>query len=145
MCGIVGLFIKQPHLEAQLGSLLSGMLDTMRDRGPDSAGFAIYDPNTVGHTVKLTLRGPTGTDFAAIAAGVAGDIANPVQCTIRETHAVFNAASADETRLRRAINARAPEVRIVGVGARMEIYKEIGRPADVARRFGLGRCLARTA
>ena len=42
MCGIVGLFLKNQALEPKLGSLMAGMLGTMCERGPDSAGFAIY-------------------------------------------------------------------------------------------------------
>ena len=42
MCGIVGLFLKDKSLEPELGALLSSMLVTMTDRGPDSAGIAIY-------------------------------------------------------------------------------------------------------
>ena len=38
MCGIVGLFLKDPKLEPQLGAMLTDMLITMTDRGPDSAG-----------------------------------------------------------------------------------------------------------
>ena len=42
MCGIVGLYLKDKGLEPQLGHMLSEMLVTMTDRGPDSAGIAIY-------------------------------------------------------------------------------------------------------
>ena len=42
MCGIVGLFLKDPKLEPELGAMLTDMLITMTDRGPDSAGIAIY-------------------------------------------------------------------------------------------------------
>ena len=42
MCGIVGLFLKDKSLEADLGRMLSEMLVTMTDRGPDSAGIAVY-------------------------------------------------------------------------------------------------------
>ena len=55
MCGIVGLFIKDPSLEPELGKLTAGMLATMSDRGPDSAGFAVYGAGKAGET-KLTLR-----------------------------------------------------------------------------------------
>ena len=40
MCGIVGLFLKDKSLEVDLGRMLSEMLVTMTDRGPDSAGIA---------------------------------------------------------------------------------------------------------
>ena len=43
MCGIVGLYLKKKKLHSQLGSYLSAMLDNMSSRGPDSAGFAIYN------------------------------------------------------------------------------------------------------
>lgn len=55
MCGTVGLFLKDRALEPQLGSLLGGMLVTMSDRGPDSAGFAVYGSAT-SDTIKLTIR-----------------------------------------------------------------------------------------
>ena len=48
MCGIVGLFLKDRSLEPELGALLAGMLGTMCDRGPDSAGFAVYGAADAG-------------------------------------------------------------------------------------------------
>ena len=42
MCGIVGIYLKTKKYEKDLGKFLSGMLDGMATRGPDSAGFAIY-------------------------------------------------------------------------------------------------------
>ena len=42
MCGIVGIFLKDPELESQLGEFLAQMLITMSDRGPDSSGLGIY-------------------------------------------------------------------------------------------------------
>ena len=55
MCGIVGLFLKDASLEPDLGNLLSEMLITMTDRGPDSAGIAIYgdkDPVSSKFTIQ---------------------------------------------------------------------------------------------
>ena len=56
MCGIVGLFIKDPALEPELGRLTARMLETMTGRGPDSTGFAVYGEGVEGRT-KITLRG----------------------------------------------------------------------------------------
>lgn len=130
MCGIVGLFLKQPKLEPELGAMLSEMLDIMCDRGPDSAGFAVYGAGTPGF-VKLTLRGPAGTDFSALGAEI-GHLVTP-----RDTHAVLSVPAAEEATVRAALARLAPEVRVVGTGARMELYKEVGLPADVAKRFRL--------
>src|SRR5260370_30415641 len=57
MCGIVGLFLKDRKLDSQLGGLLSDMLVTMSDRGPDSAGIAIYGKPTRGQ-IKVTVQSP---------------------------------------------------------------------------------------
>ena len=43
MCGIVGIYFKKKKLHNKLGKYLSGMLDNMSSRGPDSAGFAVYN------------------------------------------------------------------------------------------------------
>jgi len=129
MCGIVGLFLKRPGLEPELGIHLAGMLDTMRDRGPDSAGFAVYGAEDPG--LKLTLRGPPGTDFTALAAAL-GVVVEP-----RDTHAVLHVPASRATTIRAELARHAPEVTIVGEGRRMELYKEVGLPADVAARFGL--------
>ena len=68
MCGIAGLFLKNKALEPELGNLTAAMLSVLTDRGPDSAGFAIYGAGTPGK-MKLTLRGPAHYDFPALAAG----------------------------------------------------------------------------
>lgn len=129
MCGIVGLFIKAPSMEAELGRHLATMLATMRDRGPDSAGFAVFGNEDDG--LKLTLRGPAGTDFARLGA-VLG-----LRLDIRDTHAVLHVPTMRRAALERELASAAPEVTLVGEGRRMELYKEVGLPEDVAERFGL--------
>ena len=66
MCGIVGLFLKDPKLEPDLGRLLSDMMGVLSDRGPDSAGFAVFGRGETG-SIKMTVRGAEGTDFSALA------------------------------------------------------------------------------
>ncbi|MEJ0017679.1 MAG: hypothetical protein WDN25_14165 [Acetobacteraceae bacterium] len=60
MCGIAGLFLTDPALEPQLGGMLAGMMAVLSDRGPDSAGFAVYGDGRAG-TTKLTLAAPPGS------------------------------------------------------------------------------------
>ena len=55
MCGIVGLFLKDKSLEPELGAMLTDMLVTMTDRGPDSAGLALYGDEQGGRC-KLTIQ-----------------------------------------------------------------------------------------
>jgi glutamate synthase domain-containing protein 1 len=137
MCGIVGIFLKNRALEPELGNMLAGMLGTMCDRGPDSAGFAIYGAGDADH-VKLTLRADSeGVDFAALAKKVEADIGAPVAVDVHATHAVFRLPSASEQAARACIAAAGEGVKIVGSGTRMEVYKEVGRPDTVATRFDL--------
>jgi glutamate synthase domain-containing protein 1 len=138
MCGIVGLFAKDAALEAELGAHLATMLASLSDRGPDSAGFAVYAA-PVPDAVKLTLRGPAGYDFAALAAALRLRLAGTVSIQPRGTHAVLVVPDAETTAARNALAEIAPELTVVGLGRRMELYKEVGLPADVARQFGLAQ------
>lgn len=135
MCGIVGLFLKNKALEPELGSMLAGMLGTMCDRGPDSAGFAIYGSGDAEH-VKLTLRAKPGTDFAALAREIGAETGARVDVDIHATHAVLKVPAKVEAAARAAL-AKRDGVKIVGAGTRMEVYKEVGRPDSVAKRFDL--------
>jgi glutamate synthase domain-containing protein 1 len=129
MCGIAGLFLKNPALEPELGSLTAAMLAVLTDRGPDSAGFAIYGAGQAGQT-KFTLRG-TNTDFAALAAGFG------VPVTIHDDHAVISVPDSRAAEIRAILAARHPHIAVVASGARMELFKGVGLPADVSKRFGL--------
>jgi glutamate synthase domain-containing protein 1 len=135
MCGIVGLFLKDAALQPELGALTGTMLGALCDRGPDSAGFAVYGAEIPGH-VKLTLRGRNGLDWDRVLAPLADLSATPPRATIRDTHAVI-AVSADKEAAIRGEIERTDGVDIVGGGRRMEIFKEVGRPDRVTARFGL--------
>ena len=137
MCGIVGLFLKNKALEPELGTMLSGMLATMCDRGPDSAGFAVYGAGDSGH-VKLTMRAMSRDyDFASLATRISEAIGSPVSVEIRDSHGVFTVPEGAEQAARRFVEELDEDVRVVGAGTRMEIYKEVGRPDAVAKRFHL--------
>jgi len=136
MCGIVGLFLKDKALEPELGALTSAMLGTLCDRGPDSAGFAVYGAEFPAH-VKMTLRAPPRFDWDGLLRQLASISGAPLRETIRDTHAVIAVPTEEEASVRAEI-ARTAGVDIVGAGRRMEIFKEVGRPDRVAERFGLG-------
>jgi len=129
MCGIVGLFLKDRSLEPQLGSLLAGMLEVMTDRGPDSAGFAIYGAGQPD-TLKLTVR---GTDLESVAEALSPQVLG----VVRDTHMVLTLPTTEAARVRAWLATQRPDLAVTGAGQRIELYKEVGLPADVARRFGL--------
>ena len=137
MCGIVGLFIKNPELEAELGALVAPMLVEMSERGPDSAGIAVYrDPAAAGST-KLTLVSPVPHyDWGALTAGLDAAFDGDGRCTPWVNHAVLTvpAAAAD---VQRWLAREHPALRVTSSGTTIEIYKEKGLPADFIDRFRL--------
>jgi len=136
MCGIIGLFLKDETLAPELGAMLSRMLSVMNDRGPDSAGFAIYGAGKPG-VIKASLRGPAGTDFAALSTKLTAASGDFVRIVPHDTHGVIAVSAESWPRIRAIINGIAPELSVVGEGNRMELYKEVGLPSDVSSRFGL--------
>ncbi len=137
MCGIVGLFLKDKTLEPELGSLLTDMLITMTDRGPDSAGIAIYGDETPGK-VKYTVQSASPElDFAALTEDLSKALASPVSITVNSTHAVLEVDSQSAEGVRAALSEIRPNVRMMSRGETLEIYKEVGLPKDVAQRFGI--------
>lgn len=139
MCGIVGLFLKDPKLEPQLGALLTDMLITMTDRGPDSAGIAIYGRPEKGKA-KLTVQSPApDTDFATLTEDLGHAIAAKVTGTVKDTHMVLELPEDRLDAARHAMRDLRPNARVMSAGEGIEIYKEVGLPKDVASRFEVAR------
>src|SRR4051812_9104223 len=111
MCGIVGLFCKSSELEPRLGEHLAAMLVQMGDRGPDSAGIAVYrDPAPEGWT-KLTLY---SADPAMHWGGLRDELeeafGGAFESSVRAKHAVL-LADAEPDEAEAWIRARHPELR----------------------------------
>jgi methylamine---glutamate N-methyltransferase subunit A len=136
MCGIVGLFLKDRALESDLGGMLSGMLATMCDRGPDSAGFAVYGPTESGK-VKMTVQSPDPSRFAALQSALTEEFGSNAAIILKDTHAVIRLEESVAARARAVITERFPDFRVMASGRSIEIYKEVGLPTGVADRFGL--------
>lgn len=139
MCGIVGLFLKDKALEPQLGEMLTDMLITMTDRGPDSAGIAIYSGESNGMT-KLTVQSNTPEDdFPGLEAALNASLGSSVSVTINDTHAVIELPVELADAARAQLKEIAPSVRMMSRGDSLEIYKEVGLPKDVAARFEIAQ------
>jgi glutamate synthase domain-containing protein 1 len=135
MCGIVGLFLKDKSLEPELGSMLSEMLVLLTDRGPDSAGIAVYGAPEKGR-VKITIQSPSpSNDFPKLDADLSKEIGGKAKVTVKSTHAVIDVPAGEAEEARAAILRLRPNVRIMGSGDVVEIYKEVGLPEAVVKRF----------
>ena len=104
MCGIVGLYLKKKSLHKNLGLFLTGMIDNMSSRGPDSAGFAIYNNNVSKKFYKYSL-------------------------CINDKN-ISNKFAKD-------INLEFKDISLVGYGKSIEIFKQVGNPKKVIKKFKL--------
>ena len=107
MCGIAGLFGKSSVVTEHLGEHLGAMLSELNDRGPDSAGVAIYrDPAPAGAS-KVSLFSPDPRyEWGAVRDGLAAAFGGDPEPEVRASHAVF-VVDADAERAE-AVAARPP-------------------------------------
>ena len=137
MCGIVGLFTKTPKLQSRLGDHLSSMLIQMSDRGPDSAGVALYRNAAPGGATKLSLHA-ADPDYAwsTLKGDLSRDLSDKVELEVRGSHAVVVVHEAFPV-IEAWLRQHHPELDVVSAGDTIEIFKEKGLPRDVVERFDL--------
>jgi methylamine---glutamate N-methyltransferase subunit A len=139
MCGIVGLFAKSPEIEESLGAHVAAMLTQMSDRGPDSAGVAVYREPAPAGSSKLTLFSADPLqDWDALAAELGKAFGGSAEASVLASHAVVR-VEADATEAEAWVRRAHPALRVMSAGRAIEIYKETGRPEEFVRRFELER------
>lgn len=134
MCGIVGLFLKKPELEPHLGALMAPMLAEMTDRGPDSAGFAIYRSGPASPTLSCLASSGFDWDTAVVALRAH----TGAEASLRKVHDHGLIETAGDLRgARDYLIQNFPDITVLAEGEAIELYKGIGDPAQVARDFDL--------
>jgi amidophosphoribosyltransferase len=135
MCGIVGLFLKNPDLEPELGRLTALMLHEMAARGPDSAGFAVYGAADGSERISALAR-DGDAEWARLARELEAALGAGVEADVRSDHAVLR-TDGDGQAARNWLIANAPEVSVLAAGRAIELCKGVGDPNAVAERLGL--------
>jgi amidophosphoribosyltransferase len=139
MCGIVGLFLKNPSLRPALGVHFTPMLNGMSERGPDSAGIAIYHDETEDDTCKVTVFHPDDAfPWLEVGDELGGALTTEVRVETQANHAVFH-VGADAGAVCDWLNATRPDIRIMGYGHSLEIFKDKGTPQEITARYGVER------
>jgi glutamate synthase domain-containing protein 1 len=129
MCGIVGLHLRDPRLYPRLGRLLESMLCQVVERGPDSAGVAVYGDRRrcpEGHAAVSVLDAP---------ADLAARLPDALITAAGDTTVVAAPLTPDD--LAAAVRAAAPGVRVVGSGTDLTVYKGTGHPRELAATYDL--------
>jgi amidophosphoribosyltransferase len=137
MCGIVGLHLRDESLYPRLGELLTPMLVAMGERGPDSAGIALYDDELPVGTLRWSLRAAAGGTAWDEVADRLGTVLGTMPAVRRvDTDAVLT-VDADAEHVHKALDDWFPELGIVSYGRALEVYKDVGHPADILERYGI--------
>jgi glutamate synthase domain-containing protein 1 len=136
MCGIAGLFTKSEDTSRSLGGHLAEMLLALGDRGPDSAGLAIYRDRVASGSTKVTLHSADPQqDWQGVREALAGAF-GAGDPEVRASHAVI-VVEADADTTVEWLRERYPELRVMSAGEAIEIYKEAGLPSEFVQRFDL--------
>ncbi|MSO41519.1 MAG: amidophosphoribosyltransferase [Solirubrobacterales bacterium] len=137
MCGIAGLFSKSSTFEGTLGTHLSSMLVELADRGPDSAGVAIYRDPAPSGSCKVSLFSPDPDyPWIDLAVGLAKAFGDVGEHTVIASHALL-VVEGDPAEIEAWLADCHPELRVMSVGQSIEIYKEAGDPRRFVERFSL--------
>jgi len=133
MCGIVGIYLKTKRYEKHLGKFLSGMLDGMATRGPDSAGFAIYTKeNKNKFKYSICLNQLTDKEFKK----KISKFLKKISLKTFSDHVVMETDEKPKKVLE-ILDSKIKEVSLVGYGKSINIFKQTGNPRDVVRNFKL--------
>ena len=139
MCGIVGLYLKNPKLQSQLGAMFKPMIIEMTNRGPDSAGVAIYRNPVKKNQTKFSLaHDDAAYNWKAIDTGLEKSL--KCDATIKQigNHCIL-VTTAKEEAVVKWLKKNHPAVRVVGSGHTIEIFKETGLPENVYQKFDLAK------
>ena len=137
MCGIVGLFSKSEKIESQLGVHLAKMLIEMTERGPDSAGVAVYRNPTDSKHSKLTVLSPSDRyDWKQVATDLEPHYGGKVSFEVRGNQATYIVPGTEEG-ITAWLHSNHPELKLISSGNSIEIYKAKGLPSHVLEKFNV--------
>jgi len=126
---------KKEELRQSLGELVLPMFDCMAERGPDSAGLAVFAAAVEPPLRRFSLFSERhGYDWSGLAGSLETDLDCRADVVTRDNHAEV-VAPLEADRLRQWLKQRGNGVRVLSVGHSIEVFKDVGRPDEVARRY----------
>ena len=136
MCGIVGIYLKNHDLEPRLGEFVADMLEEMGDRGPDSAGVAIYRNPAPENGSKVSLFSSDPTEnWDRRQAEISSHFECEFSLSVHASHIILSSET-PVSLVEPWIRQHWSDLRVMSIGKSIEIYKEKGHPKEVIERFG---------
>ncbi len=136
MCGIVGLLIRRPELRTSLGQLAVPMLDCMGDRGPDSAGLAVFENPLDAPALRFSLYWPGGgADWDALLEQHRQVAGGDVTLDANADNGLLT-SPVSPVAVVEWLEREWPGVDLLSVGSCIRLFKDEGHPRDIASRYG---------
>lgn len=138
MCGIAGIYAKTSRAQERLGDHLADMMVQLTDRGPDSAGLAMYRDDAAA-AVKLSLLDPAGPrEWSPVLRAL--EMLGGVRLVTGLGDQIIVAVDADPATARAAIAEHHPELIVLSAGHAIETFKragDVGAPGGLIEAAGL--------
>jgi glutamate synthase domain-containing protein 1 len=151
MCGIAGIIYRNGNGGRPLGADMTRMLQSMKHRGPDSTGYALYGPASDLVLVRFTLadaNDPRDFEFTerlerhrAEVEGRMRELGAKIETIEFDTEYAFRAALRYDGDLKRLADylEDVPNCEVLSLGRSLEIVKDLGDAESVADQYGLGK------
>jgi methylamine---glutamate N-methyltransferase subunit A len=136
MCGIVGLMVKSDRDRGALGRMMAPMFDCMADRGPDSAGLAVFGAAVAPPLRRYSLFvSDRALDWQKLLAAFRHQTGEQGEIHAVENHAVL-ISPIDPAALHHWLAECDPSPHLLSVGHHIDVYKDMGHPSEISRRYG---------
>ena len=149
MCGIAGIIYKNGNGAHRIGRDLTSMLQSMKHRGPDSTGYALYHAPSHELTVRINLAdstAPRDLEFADDVRRRRGETEARLKAagaTVKSTEEVndytYSATLDYHGDLKRLADyvESVPQAEVLSLGHSLEIIKDLGDARGVASAYQL--------
>ncbi len=140
MCGIVGLLVKNPRMRDRLGELMVPMMIGMTERGPDSAGLAVFTTPLPAARRKISVfagkvEGGDDHDWDSLAQAMDTALGAHVRIDGKGNHGIVEFDGSPAV-VKAWLKAHAPLLQVFSTGLSIDVYKDVGTPRAVADRYG---------
>jgi glutamate synthase domain-containing protein 1 len=148
MCGIAGIIYRDGD-QHEVGHAMTAMLQSMKHRGPDSTGYALYHPSSTDLHLRYKLadaNDPRDSEFEARLARHQREVERRLRTLGAELVEIQpDTDYAYRVRLRCDGDLKAiadyleeiPRCEVLSLGRALEIVKDLGDADSVSRQYGL--------
>ena len=148
MCGIAGIIYRDGA--SDVGNDMTRMLQSMKHRGPDSTGFALYGPTGTGVLVRYKLadsNSPRDFDYLDRLARHQAEVQSRMESlgakvltSHAETDYAYRVTLEYDGDLKKLVDyvEDVPEAEVLSIGHSLEIVKDLGDAETVSKQYHLG-------